>query len=157
MPHSRLDHHCSTWKKALLNYQGIEVTDPHPAPESVVEASDACKLRDLLDRIGDKWSLLVVELLGERTHRFNELRRAVNGVSQRMLTLTLRQLERDGLVVRYAHPEIPPRVEYALTPLGGSLLVAVQPLVTWTRTHRWEIAAARDAYDDRATSPLSSS
>ena len=121
-----------------------EGTDPGP---SRVEATQACAIRDLLDRLGDKWSLLVVELLGEGTQRFTELRREIDGISQRMLTLTLRRLERDGLVRRTVHPVVPPRVDYDLTPLGRTLLDAVAPLVTWTRNHRDEIAAARAGFD----------
>ena len=78
-----------------------------------------------------------------------ELRREIDGISQRMLTLTLRQLERDGLVRRTVHAVVPPRVDYELTPLGTTLLETIQPLVAWTRTHRDEIAAARSAYDER--------
>ncbi|MDD9370978.1 MAG: helix-turn-helix domain-containing protein [Acidimicrobiales bacterium] len=118
-----------------------------------VEASQACAIRDLLDRLGDKWSLLVVELLGEGTRRFTELRREIDGISQRMLTLTLRRLERDGLVRRTVHPVVPPRVDYELTALGETLLDAVAPLVTWTRSHRDEIAAARVGYDARPPDP----
>jgi DNA-binding HxlR family transcriptional regulator len=114
-----------------------------------VEETQACEVRDLLDRLADKWSLLVVELLGERTRRFTELRREIDGISQRMLTLTVRQLERDGLVRRTVYPVVPPKVEYELTPLGTSLLEMIQPLVAWTRAHRDEIAAARIAYDGR--------
>ena len=125
-----------------------EATDPACLPGASVALTDACRLRDLLDRIGDKWSLLVVELLGEGTRRFTELRRDIEGISQRMLTLTLRRLERDGLVTRTVHAVVPPRVDYALTPLGRSLLDAIAPLVTWTRSHRSEIAAARTAYDE---------
>lgn len=113
-------------------------------------STQACELRDLLDRLADKWSLLVVELLGGGTHRFTELRREIDGISQRMLTRTLRQLERDGLVDREVHPVVPPRVDYELTPLGASLLDAVQPLVSWTREHRQAIAEARLDYDARA-------
>lgn len=111
--------------------------------------TQACELRDLLDRLGDKWSLLVVELLGHGTLRFTELRRQIDGVSQRMLTRTLRQLERDGMVTRTVHPVVPPRVDYELTPLGRSLLAAVEPLVAWTRDHRGRIAEARADYDAR--------
>ncbi|QYG92573.1 helix-turn-helix transcriptional regulator [Iamia sp. SCSIO 61187] len=118
---------------------------------SVVAQTDSCRLRDLLDRIGDKWSLLVVELLGEGTRRFTELRRDIDGISQRMLTRTLRHLERDGLVRRTVHPVVPPRVDYALTPMGSSLLEAIGPLVTWTRAHRDEISAARATYDAAET------
>jgi DNA-binding HxlR family transcriptional regulator len=139
-----------------------EVTDRHsPGPHGAasrkagphatsVYATETCEIRDLLDRLADKWSLLVVELLGHGTHRFTELRREIDGISQRMLTLTLRQLERDGLVRRTVFPVVPPRVDYCLTPLGDSLLVAVQPLVGWTRAHRDEIAMARDVFDAAA-------
>jgi DNA-binding HxlR family transcriptional regulator len=113
----------------------------------VVAETQTCEIRDLLDRLADKWSLLVVELLGYGRRRFTELRREIDGISQRMLTLTLRQLERDGLVLRTVHPVVPPRVDYELTPLGVSLLDAVAPLVTWTRDHRDEIATARVDYD----------
>ena len=116
--------------------------------QPAVETSQACEIRDLLDRLADKWSLLVVELLGRGTRRFTELRREIDGISQRMLTLTVRQLERDGLVRRTVYPVVPPRVEYALTPLGESLLQAIEPLVAWTRAHRDEIAIARTVYDD---------
>lgn len=127
----------------LLSPRHTEGTD---SPRGV-EATQACAIRDLLDRLGDKWSLLIVELLGEGTRRFTELRREIDGISQRMLTLTLRRLERDGLVRRTVHPVVPPRVDYDLTPLGETLLDAVAPLVTWTRDHRDEIAAARAGYD----------
>jgi DNA-binding HxlR family transcriptional regulator len=119
----------------------------HPVCSPVVTETQTCEIRDLLDRLADKWSLLVVELLGYGMRRFTELRREIDGISQRMLTLTLRQLERDGLVLRTVHPVVPPRVDYELTPLGASLLDAVAPLVAWTRGHRDEIAAARADYD----------
>lgn len=118
-------------------------------PPTRIELTQTCEIRELLDRLGDKWSLLVVELLGEGTKRFTELRNAIEGVSQRMLTLTLRRLERDGLVHRTVHPTVPPRVDYHLTALGVSLLHSVGPLVAWTRAHRDEIALARDDYDSR--------
>jgi DNA-binding HxlR family transcriptional regulator len=118
-------------------------------PPTRIELTQTCEIRELLDRLGDKWSLLVVELLGDGTKRFTELRQAIEGVSQRMLTLTLRRLERDGLVHRTVHPMVPPRVDYHLTALGASLLHAVGPLVAWTRSHRDEIALARDDYDSR--------
>lgn len=107
----------------------------------------SCQVRDVLDRVGDKWSLLVIELLDHDTRRFTELRREIDGISQRMLTLTLRQLERDGLLIRTVHPVVPPRVDYALTPLGHTLFDAIQPLVAWSRAHRDEIAGARGASD----------
>ena len=118
---------------------------------SDVCATASCEIRDLLDRLADKWSLLVIEMLGQGLgqgpRRFSELHREIDQISQRMLTLTLRHLERDGLVLRTVHPVVPPRVDYELTSLGRSLLSAVFPLVTWTREHRREVAAARGAYD----------
>ena len=125
----------------------IEGTEGSAAGFGRVGQTQACAIRDLLDRLGDKWSLLVVELLGGGTQRFTELRRQIDGISQRMLTLTLRRLERDGLVRRTVHPVVPPRVDYDLTPLGESLLDAVAPLVTWTRGHGDEVARARAAFD----------
>jgi DNA-binding HxlR family transcriptional regulator len=122
-----------------------------------VSDTSACELRDLLDRLSDKWSLLVVELLGGGPRRFNDLRRQIDGISQRMLTLSLRQLERDGLVHRTVYPTVPPKVEYSLTPSGVTLLGALVPLVEWTRVHREGIAEARAAYGRRpalnATTP----
>ena len=128
-------------------------TEPGHTGVTTVGTTDACRLRDLLDRIGDKWSLLVVELLGEGTRRFTELKRDIDGISQRMLTRTLRHLERDGLVTRTVHPVVPPRVDYALTPLGAGLLDAIAPLVGWSRAHRTEIMAARAAYDAASEGP----
>lgn len=118
-----------------------------------VAETRSCEIRDVLDRLSDKWSLLIVELLGTGTRRFNELRRAVDDISQRMLTLTLRRLERDGLVTRTVHEVVPPQVEYALTPLGATLLDAIAPLVAWTREHRQQVAVARAAYDGTAEQP----
>jgi DNA-binding HxlR family transcriptional regulator len=119
------------------------------------DTREDCEVRQILDRIADKWSLLVIALLDRRRLRFTELRREIDGVSQRMLTVTLRQLERDGLVRRTVHPVVPPRVDYELTPLGVSLHETVQALVTWTDAHQREIAAARSAYDAReAAAPV---
>lgn len=111
--------------------------------------SEACDVRQTLDRIGDKWSLLVISLLGGGPRRFMELRREIGSISQRMLTLTLRHLERDGLVTRTVYPTIPPKVEYQLTPLGETLLESIQAIVRWTLDHREEIAGARARYDAR--------
>ncbi len=94
-----------------------------------------CAIRDVLDRIGDKWSVQVIERLGDDPRRFNELRRSVEGLSQRMLTVTLRALERDGLLTRTVFPTVPPQVEYALTDLGRSLLVPLRALAGWAREH----------------------
>ncbi|MFB8247633.1 winged helix-turn-helix transcriptional regulator [Streptomyces sp. NPDC055952] len=114
------------------------------------DTREDCQVRQILDRIADKWSLLVIALLENRRLRFTELRREIDGVSQRMLTVTLRSLERDGLVERTVHPVVPPRVEYELTSLGRTLHSTIQSLVTWTEQHQDEIAAARTAYDARA-------
>ncbi|MEV8066573.1 helix-turn-helix domain-containing protein [Streptomyces sp. NPDC085995] len=114
------------------------------------DARQGCEVRQILDRVADKWSLLVIALLERRTLRFSELRRLIEGISQRMLTVTLRQLERDGLVRRTVHPVVPPRVDYALTPLGATLHDTIRSLVVWTEEHQSEIAAARADYDRRA-------
>lgn len=106
-------------------------------------------IREVLTRVGDKWSVLVIVLLGEGTKRFSELRRTITGISQRMLTLTLRGLERDGLVLRTVYPTVPPRVEYALTPLGRTLLRTVKELANWASANRPEIEQARAAFDRR--------
>jgi DNA-binding HxlR family transcriptional regulator len=108
-----------------------------------------CDVRQILDRIADKWSLLVIALLSRRTLRFSELRREIDGISQRMLTLTLRNLERDGLVDRVVHPIVPPRVDYSLTDLGCTLLQTIDALVRWTEEHQAEIASARSRYEAR--------
>lgn len=109
-------------------------------------------VREVLHRIGDKWSVLIVDLLGEGAMRFNDLRRSVEGISQRMLTLTLRGLERDGLVTRTVFPEIPPRVEYELTRLGKTLLEPIQGLAEWAEKNRTSIQEARDKFDKKAQS-----
>ena len=106
-----------------------------------------CPSRQVLDRIGDRWSVLVVAVLGEGTHRYTELAATIQGVSQKMLTQTLRGLERDGLVTRTVHALVPPRVDYALTDLGRSLLDAISVLAAWATTHMGEVLAARETYD----------
>lgn len=111
---------------------------------------ERCRAREILDRVGDKWSLQVIARLGERTKRFTELKREIDGISQRMLTVTLRGLERDGIVTRTVYPVVPPRVEYSLTPMGATLMDAAHTLVTWAETHLSKIDAARAAYDARA-------
>ncbi len=108
-------------------------------------------VREVLNRVGDKWSVLVVGLLGEGPKRFSELRRSIEGISQRMLTLTVRGLERDGLVSRTVHPTVPPRVDYALTATGETLLGPITALVDWSNEHRATIQAARARYDAKAT------
>jgi DNA-binding HxlR family transcriptional regulator len=107
-------------------------------------------MSDVLNRIGDKWSVMVVGMLGRNgTLRFNELKRMINGVSQRMLTLTLRNLERDGLVTRTIYPEVPPRVEYSLTELGKTLQVPISALWDWSAENHHAIVEARGVYDTR--------
>jgi DNA-binding HxlR family transcriptional regulator len=107
-----------------------------------------CRAREMLVRVADKWSMYVIHVLAEAGPlRFNELRRRVDGVSQRMLTVTLRGLERDGLVSRAMYPEMPPRVEYALTPLGATLRELVRGLIEWSGAHLAEVDAARARYD----------
>jgi DNA-binding HxlR family transcriptional regulator len=122
----------------------------HVEATTDLELSGDCPTREVLDRVGDKWSVLVIVLLGQRTHRFNELHRSIEGISQRMLTLTVRALERDGLVSRTVYPEVPPRVEYELTDLGRSLLDPLNALAAWAKTHRSDIQAARVRHDSRA-------
>jgi DNA-binding HxlR family transcriptional regulator len=107
----------------------------------------SCPSRGTLHRLGDKWSLLIVNLLRDRTMRFAELQRRIEGVSQKMLTQTLRGLERDGLVERKVYPEVPPRVEYRLTSMGRSLVGPVSSVVKWTTRHLGEIEAAQSRYD----------
>ena len=109
--------------------------------------SECIVVREILDRVGDKWSVLVIALLGTRSHRFSELKRAIEGISQRMLTLTLRQLEHDGLVARTVHATVPPRVDYALTPLGESVLEPIEGLTRWAQEHGSDIAEARRRYE----------
>jgi DNA-binding HxlR family transcriptional regulator len=113
------------------------------------EHGPSCRAREVLQRVGDKWSVQVIDLLGQDSRRFSELHRAIDGITSRMLTVTLRGLERDGLVARTIHPVIPPRVDYELTPLGRTLLDTIGQLVTWTDAHLAEIETARAAYDAR--------
>ena len=112
---------------------------------SVFEAN--CPSRQILDRIGDTWSVLVVVMLAEGTHRYTELAKRIEGVSPKMLTQTLRGLERDGLITRTVHPVVPPRVDYALTELGHSLYGLVEGLEKWAETHIDDVQTARAAYD----------
>ena len=119
-------------------------------PGNLHVPEDCRAVSDVLDRIGDKWSVLVVVMLGAGPKRFNELRRSIATISQRMLTLTLRGLERDGLVTRTVFPTIPPRVDYELTELGRSLLTPVDALGRWAREHRATIVRARERFDAMA-------
>lgn len=111
--------------------------------------TECLKVSEILSRIGNKWTVLIIMMLRERTHRFNELKRGIDGISQRMLTLTLRNMERDGLIGRTVTPSIPPRVDYELTPLGHSLAGPVQALGNWSFANLGEIEAARRLFDER--------
>jgi DNA-binding HxlR family transcriptional regulator len=115
-------------------------------------SSEDCRdLSSILARVGDKWTVLIVVLLGDGPKRFNEIRRAVGGISQRMLTFTLRGLERDGLVTRTVFPTTPQRVDYELTTLGSTLWDAVEPLSLWARAHVEEILKSRKRFDKKKT------
>ncbi len=106
----------------------------------------SCPVRDVMDRIGDKWSSLLLMALGARPHRFGELKRAVPDISQRMLTQTLRDLQADGLISRHVFATVPPSVEYRLTAMGGSLLVPLMELMVWADRHHAAIKAARAVF-----------
>ncbi|SDS46785.1 winged helix-turn-helix transcriptional regulator [Actinoplanes derwentensis] len=118
---------------------------PHPVPAAEYQA---CPVTDVMRLLGDKWTLLLITLLGRRPYRFNELHRAVDGISQRMLTRTLRSLEVDGLVEREVFPTVPPSVEYRLSPLGVSLLEPVSALAAWAVGHHAEITRARGSTEN---------
>ena len=119
-------------------------------PSALHEPEDCRAVSEVLARVGDKWTVLVVGELGNGPRRFNEIRRALGSISQRMLTLTLRGLERDGLVTRTVFPTIPPRVDYELTRLGRSLLEPVSGIGLWARQNRSAIAEARQRFDAAA-------
>jgi DNA-binding HxlR family transcriptional regulator len=138
-----------------LHTDGVLAVRPPLDPNGVQGVTNSCdtpeaiEVRQILNRVGDKWSILVIAMLDRGTQRFGELRREIDGISQRMLALTLRQLERDGLVDRTVYPVVPPKVEYALTELGSTLLESVRGLVDWAQRHRGQVAAARAVYDGR--------
>jgi DNA-binding HxlR family transcriptional regulator len=116
-------------------------------PGNLHVAGECRAVSEILARVGDKWTVLVVSELGGGPRRFNELRRSLGSISQRMLTLTLRSLERDGFVTRTVFPTVPPRVDYELTGLGRSLLVPVSGLGLWARQNREAIQQARRRFD----------
>jgi DNA-binding HxlR family transcriptional regulator len=122
----------------------VPVLPPQPHLDS-----DCRAVASVLARVGDKWSVLVIMLLGQGPRRFNELKRMIGGISQRMLTLTLRGLERDGLITRTVFPTIPPRVDYELTDLGRGLCKPVAELGAWAHSHQSEIKSAREKFDER--------
>ena len=128
-----------------------------PSEVPVSDYEDVCLIRGdhgrairaLLDRIADKWALLIIATLHSQRLRFTELQQRIPGISQRMLTLTLRKLERDGLVIRTVHAEVPPRVEYEPSELAGTLIPHAVALANWAIEHNPEIDANREAYDER--------
>ncbi|MGO4166073.1 winged helix-turn-helix transcriptional regulator [Novosphingobium sp. YAF33] len=121
------------------------------AAPDMVHSAGACRvIGDILSRVGDKWSMLVVMTLLEGDRHFNELKRAIDGISQQMLSRTLRALERDGLVLRTVHPSVPVRVEYALSDLGRSLSLPVKELGAWAFANRPAIEASRNFFDSRS-------
>jgi DNA-binding HxlR family transcriptional regulator len=128
----------------------METIKPLLPTEAEVYNQAGCPSRLILDRIADKWTVLVIGILAEAEHRrFNVLRRMINGISQKMLTQTLRDLERDGLVKRSIYPEIPPRVEYKLTPLGRTLCEPLGSLTAWAKDHIDEVKRAQAEFDER--------
>ena len=134
--------------------EGTFESDSHPGetalPRGDVYAAD-CPTRKLLDRIADKWSVLILLLLGHEDMRFNALKRRIEGVSQKMLSQTLKSLERDGLVSRSVVATVPVSVTYAVTPLGRTLMAAMQSMIDWAETRMPEVAAAQMAYDQRSS------
>ena len=130
------------------------VCEPEEGACETAGEPSLCHARGVLQRVGDKWSVMVIDLLGHRTMRFSELHRSIDGITARMLTVTLRGLERDGIVTRTIHPVIPPRVEYALTPMGQTLLDTIGQLVSWSVSHLPEIEAARAVYDAGHPGPV---
>ncbi len=127
----------------LENTKLPAVQAPHP------DHADCRGVASILARVGDKWSVFVIMMLSDGPRRFNELKRMIAGISQRMLTLTLRGLERDGLVTRTIYPSIPPRVDYELTDLGRGLQQPVVALGLWAKTHQGQIETARKRFDER--------
>jgi DNA-binding HxlR family transcriptional regulator len=126
---------------------------PEPMPPFDPYAA-ACPSRQTLDRIGDRWTILVFGVLTDGPRRFTELARRIEGVSQKMLTQTLRGLERDGLVTRTVHATVPPRVDYELSALGRTLSGPISAVEQWAMDHMADVLAAREVYDARRTQPV---
>jgi DNA-binding HxlR family transcriptional regulator len=124
-----------------------------PTMAELCTSEDPDLFRSLLSRMGDKWTLLVIGVLGDERRRFTELSEIIPGISRRMLTVTLRALERDGLVTRTVHAQVPPRVEYELTALGRSLQHVALALADWVREHQHTITGNRRGFDDHAADP----
>ncbi|MGJ9422310.1 winged helix-turn-helix transcriptional regulator [Aeromicrobium sp. CF3.5] len=129
-----------------VTHTGVTASAADLEPCGLPEHPD-CGIRDVLDRVGDKWSVLIIVELASGARRFRELQRAVDGISQRMLTLTVRRLERDGLVIRTVYPTVPAQVDYRLTEVGASLTHLVKALADWSLAHRGVIAESRHSYD----------
>src|SRR5215472_17985069 len=123
----------------------MTATESETAP-----AVDSCRVRSVLNRVGDKWAIYVVDRLGHGPRRFTELNRGIDGITARMLTVTLRGLERDGIVTRTVHASVPPRVDYELTPLGRTLQVTIAQLINCDEDHTGQVEAARSDYDARS-------
>ncbi len=140
---------------SVSSQEGTRMSPGHtelPAHLPAPDAGGCLATRKILDRIGDKWTLYIVATLASGPQRFNELKRSIDGISQRMLTLTLRGLERDGLITRTMYPTIPPRVDYELTEMGRTLLTPVMALVNWANENQFAIAQAHERYDDKPES-----
>lgn len=131
--------------RAIHRVAAAKLGQVTPPPETLAKL---CPVRGVLDHIGDKWSVLIVCMLAEKPRRFGELRRAIPDISQRMLTQTLRDLQRDGMVEREVFPTNPPSVEYRLTKLGRSLLEPLDALINWADRHHERIIAARATFDN---------
>ncbi len=133
----------------------VQLAERRPIPSSDAETIDGSqpgqctRANEVISLVGDKWSVHIVMLLGQGRHRFMEIKRAVDGISQKMLTVTLRGLERDGYVTRTVFPTIPPKVEYELTDLGRDLLIPLRALGSWALENHARVVAARQAYDAR--------
>lgn len=135
-----------------MSQRHTDVTED-PACGTTPNDGDACTVRQVLDRVGGKWSIGIIVAASRGPIRFTQLERTIEGISRRMLTLTLRNLERDGLLERTVYPTVPPKVEYVATEMALELYDALVTLTTWAERHRGEIAAARLAYDRAQTSP----
>ncbi len=119
------------------------------------QTSECEPIREMLSRVGDKWSVVVLGVLGNEPMRFKALHRAIHGISERVLIVSLRNLERDGLVLRTVYPAVPPRVEYAVTARGRSLREALQPIAAWVQTNQAEIDESRRRFDQQTTGEAS--